>query len=182
LLAIGIGVILTIGGCSESDDTLVLPDNTLPPCGGYAPGKVVVIFDQDATIVEADIVVTSFDFPYTYLLQGEAVVRAEVAAVDLMDVRDRLLASPIVASVTPTYRGGRTFLITIFSVGVSLDLARALIDSYSELTITRSDRHPIYVVFDVPVGEEDDWVIRFLEEDLVAESMRDSYACPTQLP
>ncbi len=179
LITIGVVVILTACGCSESDDTIVLPNDTVPPCGGYVPGRVVVLFDEEASLVDVDIVVRSFNLAYTYLMRGQAFVEAEVVAGDLLDVRDRLLASPLIASVTLKY-SRRDFLLTLFVVGVTLEEARTHIGSYSELTITRSDRHPIYVVFEVPVGDEDDWVSRFLEEDLVMESWRDSYACPTQ--
>ena len=180
LITIGIVVIFVTCGCSDSNDAVVLPKDTFPPCGGYVPGRVSVVFDEEASVVEADIVVTSFNLKYAYVLQGQALIEAEVASGDLLDLRDRLLSSPVVSSVTPKYSGGREFLLTIFAVGVTLDEARAHISSYSELTITRSDRFPIYVRFEVPVGDEDDWVSHFLEEDLVMESWRDSYACPTQ--
>jgi hypothetical protein len=180
LITTGAVVLLTACGCSESDDTVILPNDTFPPCGGYVPGKVLAVFDAGASLVEADLVVRSFNLEYMYMLQGQALVEAEVGSGDLMNLRDQLLSSPLVSSVTPKYSGGREFLLTIFAVGVTLGEARAHISSYAELTITRSDRFPIYVLFEVPVGDEDDWVSRFLGEDLIVESWRDSYVCPAQ--
>jgi len=176
---IGVVVVLTTCGCSDSDDTVMLPSDTVPPCGGYAPGRVTVIFDEEAPVGDADIVVKSFNLDYTYMLQGQALVEAEVTSGDLQDIRDRLLASPTVSSVTPKYRAGREYLLTIFAIGVTLDEARAHISSYFELAIERAERFPIYVLFEVPVGHEDEWVNRFLEEALIVESRRDTYACPT---
>ena len=53
------------------------------------------------------------------------------------------------------------------------------ISKFSELTIQRSERFPIYVRFEVPVGGEDDWVSRFLEEELVVESRREFSVFPS---
>ncbi len=187
LVTIGVALMVTASGCTEAEDTIVVPrdDPVRPPpwsCDDYVPGLVGAVFDDEAPFVDIDILVRSFDLVYRYWSRGEVQIRATVEEGDARDLRDRVLASPLVERVYlghQTYPDERSFLKITFVVGVPLDDARTLIASYPELAITHSWRNPIHAEFEVPVGDEDEWIDRFLEEDLIIDARNVAVACPT---
>ena len=67
-----------------------------------------------------------------------------------------------------------------FVVGVTLDDAKGFVASYPEIVIVGSFRDLVCVEFEVTVGDEDEWVSRFIEEDLVIHSHKAAIPCPVE--
>ena len=176
LVTISVVFMVTASGCSESDDTIVVPRDRddWTPCPSYIPGLVYVYFDGDAPLDDIDIVVRSFGLMYTYIARGEVWVHAHVVEGDARDVQERVSASPLVDRVN-LYRN---YMRIRFVVGVIVDDALAFVASYPEMVIAGSLRDLVYVEFEVTVGEEDEWVNRFLEVDLVIDSHKAVIPCP----
>ncbi|MDX1439157.1 MAG: hypothetical protein R3284_04565 [Rubricoccaceae bacterium] len=178
LVLLTISVIFGAAGCSESNDTVVGPPDGdgWPPCPNYIPGLVLMVLDRDAPLADIDIVVRSFGLTYVYKAKGEVWVFAEVVEGDALAVQQRLSAHPLVGRVE---RSGNNLRIR-FVVGMSVDDALTFASSYPEIVIFGSFRDLVYVEFEVTVGDEDEWVNRFLEEDLVTHSERAANLCPVE--
>ena len=178
LVTISVVFMVTASGCSESDDTIVVPRDRdgWTPCPDYIPGLVYAYFDSDTPLDDIDIVVRSFGLMYTYIARGEVWVHTHVVEGDALDVLKRVSESPLVDRVN-LYRD---YMRIRFVVGVTLDDALAFVASYPEMVIAGTLRDWVYVEFEVTVGDEDEWVNRFLEEDLVIYSTRVAIACPVE--
>ncbi len=174
---ISVVFVVTTSGCSESQDTIVVPrdPDVSTSCPDYIPGVVYVYFDRHAPLDDIDTVVRSFGLVYTYIGRGEVWVHAHVVDGDALDVVERISASPLVDRVDPY----GDYLRIRFIVGVAEDDALAFVASYPEIAIAGFLRDLVYVKFEVTVGAEDEWVNRFLEEDLVIHGHKEWIACPT---
>ena len=89
-------------------------------------------------------------------------------------MQERVSASPLVDRVDLYVN----YLRIRFVVGVTLDDAQAFVASYPEMVIAGFLRDLVCVEFEVTVGDEDEWVNRFLEEDLVIDSHKAWLAWP----
>lgn len=152
----------------------------VPECN-YLFGKVDVFFHEEADFDDVYEFVGSLGLDYTYFSKGEVVVRVGVISGDLEELEARLEAAEIIQSVHYTeqsYPYHRDIFIVIFVVNVSTGEAAEFLEGYSELELISAEKNGAYVRFDVPVGQEDEWVSFFLKEPMVENSRKAESFCP----
>jgi len=181
LVTVGLLFIAMATGCSDSDDAIVEPSDrdAVTTRLAYKPGSVLVHFDQNASLFDIDVAVRSFGLNYNYLYRGEVWAHTHVVAGDPLNIQERVSESPLVARAKlfdPRYGETLSRLKIEFVAGVDPDDALMFVTSYPELAVTSTHRLLIVVEFEVPVGDEDEWVNRLLEEDLVIDAHKNWYA------
>ena len=152
----------------------------VPRCN-YIYGKVDVYFHREAAFDDIDAFVRSFDLEYAYRSMGQVFVRVEVMSGDPEELMSQLVADGSVHHVThviQSYPDDRDFLVISFVVNINTDDAAELIESYSELEIISINKAQAGVRFDVPVGDEEKWIARFVLAPLVENSRKAGAFCP----
>jgi len=147
----------------------------------YFYGKVDVYFRSEASFDDIDTFVRSLGLEYIYISMGQVLVRVEVISGNLEELKNQLEADEIVQSViyvVQSYPYERDIFVISFIVGISTVEAAEFLEAYSELELIYASKNQATVVFDVPVGHEDEWVARFAQEPLVESSRKAGAVCP----
>ena len=180
LVTIGVVFVVTTSGCSQSAIAVPSDRDIRTRRPDYVPGLVYAYFDRDAPLSDVENVARSFGLKYSYIAKGEVWVTGHVAEGDALDVQERVSLSPLVNQVDqyPSAKEGMKYLRIRFVVGVTLDNALTFAATYPEIVVAGSRRALFYAEFKVAEGDEDKWVKRFLEEDLVIDSHKAWLAWP----
>jgi hypothetical protein len=152
----------------------------VPECN-FIYGKVDVYFYREATFNYIDAFVRSLGLEYAYRSVGQVFVRVEVISGNPEEIMSQLVADEIVHHVThviQSYPDDRDFFVISFVVDINTDDIVEFIESYSELEIISINKTRAWVRFDVPAGDEEEWVARFVQEPLVENSRKAGEFCP----
>ena len=152
----------------------------VPRCN-YLYGKVDVHFQRHVGFEDVDAFVRGLDLEHIYFSKGLVQVRVEVISGDPLQLKNQLLESESVERVThstQSFPEHRDFLIVTFVAAIGVAEAPRFFDAYSDLRVLSTRKNAAWARFEVPVGEEDDWVTTFRNEPLVDASRKAGAFCP----
>lgn len=145
----------------ETDDDHGL----VSPCGQEIPGLVFVTLADDVTLLEADVFARTQGPDYEYWSQGRVFMTGRLLQGDPFDLQKEIERFPLIYAMSYSWIDYPTTPQSahlIFTEGVELDAALAFVAGYAQrLEITHTFRRPVEIEFDVPVGQEEEWMDRF---------------------
>ena len=173
---------MLLGGCSREGGPIAVTDPDPRP--QYAPGEVVVAFNDQVNEQEADAMVARVGLSWTSHFTKPFLLWVEILSGDPAEQAGRLRESPLVAWAeqrgNPNGREGAVYLAVGFNETATVETAEALIASDPERRVSSVVLPPKWGVVRVEPGSEQHWIELLQQESIVRSASLNYRAEPSR--
>ena len=161
-LLIGL-LIFFLVGCSKSLDD--------KPTYGYAPGELIIWFDDGATEEQANSLINSYNLGWKPGDNSAVSIWVKV----ISGSKEEHIASLEESNLVSWAEERANNILVMFQDNITVKAANELINSFDGLEVLSVNQYPVWGVVIVPEGEEEKWTETFKREPIVNESTLNYY-------